>query len=223
VLREVIELFPSDYIHVGGDEAVKDQWQGSPRVQQRMRELGIADEHALQSWFVQRIGRFLTSNHRRLIGWDEILEGGLAPDATVMSWRGVEGAVAAAGAGHDAVLAAWPTLYFDNRQGAGASEPPGRGRVISLRDVYEFNPTPAGVDAARQHHLLGVQANLWTEHVRTQRRAEWMTFHARPPSPRSAGRERTGSAGRDFVGGSIQRDAGTMPSTCTTRTLNFAP
>ena len=101
-----------------------------------MRELGIEDEHALQSWFVQRIGRFLTANGRRLIGWDEILEGGLAPDATVMSWRGIDGAVAAAAAGHDAVLAAWPTLYFDNRQGRGPEEPPGRGRVLSLADVY---------------------------------------------------------------------------------------
>jgi hexosaminidase len=176
VLREVIDMFPGEYIHVGGDEAVKDQWQSSPRVQQRMHELGLADEHALQGWFVQRIGRFLAENHRRLIGWDEILEGGLAPDATVMSWRGVEGAVAAASAGHDAVVAAWPTLYFDNRQGATVTEPPGRGRVISLEDVYRFAPNPAGLDAAAQNHVLGVQANLWTEHVRTEDRAEWMTY-----------------------------------------------
>jgi hexosaminidase len=176
VLREVIELFPSPYIHVGGDEAVKDQWQASPRVQERMRELGIHDEHALQSWFVQRIGRFLSANGRRLVGWDEILEGGLAPDATVMSWRGIDGAVAAAAAGHDAVLAAWPTLYFDNRQGSGPQEPPGRGRVISLADVYAFDPAPAAIPADARQHILGLQANLWTEHVRTEPRVEWMSF-----------------------------------------------
>jgi len=176
VLREVIELFPGPYVHVGGDEAVKDQWQASPRVQERMRELGIHDEHALQSWFVQRIGRFLAANGRRLIGWDEILEGGLAPDATVMSWRGIDGAVAAAAAGHDAVLAASPTLYFDNRQGRGPEEPPGRGRVLSLADVYAFDPSPPAIASEARKHILGLQANLWTEHVRTEPRAEWMTF-----------------------------------------------
>ena len=97
-----------------------------------MRELGIKDEAALQGYFVQRMGRFLAANQRRLIGWDEILEGGIAPDATVMSWRGVDGARSAASSGHDAVLAAWPTLYFDNRQGAAVDEPPGRGRIVSL-------------------------------------------------------------------------------------------
>jgi hexosaminidase len=172
----VMELFPGEYIHVGGDEAVKDQWRASPLVQQRMRERGIADEAALQSWFVQRIGRFLAANGRRLIGWDEILEGGLAPDATVMSWRGIDGALAAAAAGHDAVLAPWPTLYFDNRQGAGVTEPPGRGRVIELETVYRFDPMPPQLPAEQHRHILGLQGNLWTEHIRTEERVQWMAF-----------------------------------------------
>jgi len=176
VLGEVVDLFPGSYIHVGGDEAVKEQWDASPRVQQRMRALGVADTHRLQSYFIQRMERFLNARGRRLIGWDEILEGGLAPNATVMSWRGIDGAVAAAQAGHDAVLAAWPTLYFDNRQSTRASEPPGRGRVIGLRDVYAFDPAPAKLTPAQQQHVLGLQANIWTEHIRTEPRVWTMAF-----------------------------------------------
>src|SRR5688572_13363157 len=174
VLSEVLALFPGEYIHMGGDEAVKDQWQSSPRVQQLMRERGIADEHALQSYFIQRVGRFVSAQGRRLIGWDEILEGGLAPDATVMSWRGIEGGLAAAAAGHDAVMSPWPTLYLDNRQGAGVSEPPGRGRVIRLEDIYRFDPMSAALAAEQRRHILGVQVNLWTEHMRTEERVQWM-------------------------------------------------
>jgi hexosaminidase len=174
VLTEVIALFPSAYIHVGGDEAVKDQWQASPRVQERMRALGIQDEHALQSYFIQRMEQFLNAHGRRLIGWDEILEGGLPPNATVMSWRGIDGAVAAAQAGHDTVLSPWPTLYFDNRQYHDTQ--PGRGQLITLRDVYAFDPAPASLSAAQRQHILGVQANIWTEHMRTEARVEYMTF-----------------------------------------------
>lgn len=176
VLDEVIALFPGEYVHVGGDEAVKDQWKASRRVQARMRELHIADEQALQSYFMQRIEKYLNAHGRRLIGWDEILEGGVAKNATVMSWRGLDGALAAVRAGHDAVLSPWPTLYFDNRQGAGAGEPPGRGRVISLRDVYDFDPMPSGVAAEQRQHILGLQANVWTEHIRTEDRVAYMTF-----------------------------------------------
>lgn len=174
VLSEVIELFPGEYIHVGGDEAVKDQWRASARVQSRMRELGIADEHALQSWFVQRIGKFLSTRGRRLVGWDEVLEGGLAPDATVMSWRGIDGALAAATAGHDAVLAPAPTLYLDNRPFDAAI--PGRGLIVSVEDVYRFDPAPAAFEPAQLRHILGVQANLWTEHIRSEQRVEEMAF-----------------------------------------------
>ncbi len=174
VLTEVLELFPGEYIHVGGDEAVKEQWQASPRVQQRMRERGIADESALQSYFIRRVAEFLSAHGRRPIGWDEILEGGLAPEATVMSWRGIDGALAAAAAGHDAVLSPWPTFYFDNRQGAAVTEPPGRGRIVSLEDVYRYDPMPPQLATGQRHHILGVQANLWTEHMRIEERVQWM-------------------------------------------------
>ena len=176
VLTEVLALFPGTYVHIGGDEAVKDQWKASPRVQERMRALGIKDEHALQSYVVQRLERFLNARGRRLIGWDEILEGGLAPNATVMSWRGIDGAVAAAQAGHDAILSPNPTLYFDHRQSGSSDEPPGRGRIVSLADVYAFDPLPDRLTPEQQRHILGVQANLWTEHVRTEARVEHMIF-----------------------------------------------
>ena len=174
VLGEVLALFPSEYIHTGGDEAVKNQWQASQRVQSRMRELGVKDEHALQGYFVQRIGKYLDAHGRRLIGWDEILEGGLPPNATVMSWRGIDGAVAAATAGHDAVLSPAPTLYFDNRPLDTAHT--GRGPVVSIEDVYRFDPAPAALTEAQRAHILGLQGNLWTEHVRTEDRAEYMMF-----------------------------------------------
>ncbi|MDB5457951.1 MAG: beta-hexosaminidase, partial [Caulobacter sp.] len=176
VLDEVMALFPGRYIHVGGDEAVKDQWKASPVIQAKMKALGVADEHALQSWFIQRIEHHLNARGRRLIGWDEILEGGLAADATVMSWRGVDGAVAAAKAGHDTVLSPAPLLYLDNRQSASADEPPGRGRVVSLKDVYDFDPAPAALTEAERTHILGLQANAWTEHMRTDQRLERMIF-----------------------------------------------
>lgn len=176
ILGEVLELFPGEYIHVGGDEAVKTRWQESPAVQARMRELGIADETALQSWFVKRIERFLTAHGRKLIGWDEILEGGIAPRATVMSWRGVDGALEAAALGHDTVLAPSPTLYFDHRQSELASEPPGRDAVIPLEDVYRFRPMPDGLAPDQRHHVLGIQANLWSEHIRTPERLAYMAF-----------------------------------------------
>jgi hexosaminidase len=175
VLSEVLTLFPGKYIHVGGDEAVKNQWKASPRIQARMRELGVPNEQALQSYFIGRMGKFLAAHHRRLIGWDEILEGGIAPDATVTSWRGIDGALAAAAAGHDAVLSPAPTLYFDNRQSADDIQP-GRGTVITLEDVYKFDPMPASLPVDRHHHILGVQANVWTEHIRTEQRVEYMMF-----------------------------------------------
>jgi hexosaminidase len=174
VLLEVIELFPGEYVHIGGDEAVKDQWRASARVQQRMRELGVENEEALQSYFVHRIESFLARHGRRLIGWDEILEGGLAPSATVMSWRGIEGAVAAATEGHDAVLTPAPVLYFDHRP-LDTPSPPGRGRVVSLEEVYAFDPLPESL-RGQAPHVLGLQGNLWTEHIRTEDRLEYMAF-----------------------------------------------
>lgn len=175
VLAEVVRLFPGKYVHIGGDEAVKKQWKASPHVQARMRELGVSTEEALQSYFVARMSKFLGVHHRRLIGWDEILEGSIAPDATVMSWRGIDGALAAAAKGHDTVLSPAPTLYFDNRQSSTDTQP-GREKVISLQDVYQFDPQPASLPADQRHHVLGLQANVWTEHMRTEQRVEYMTF-----------------------------------------------
>jgi hexosaminidase len=176
VLTEVMELFPSTYIHVGGDEAVKDQWKASARVQTRMKELGIKDETKMQAWLTAQMQAFLAAHGRRLIGWDEILEGGLPAEAAVMSWRGVDGAIAATKAGHDSVLSPWPLLYFDNRQGTGSGEPPGRLRVVSLKDVYDFDPLPSTMSEAQGRHLLGVQGNVWTEHIRSFDRVMWMSF-----------------------------------------------
>jgi hexosaminidase len=175
VLDELMALFPGEYIHTGGDEAVKDQWRASARIRSRMRALGVPDEEALQGYFTARIGRYLALHGRRQIGWDEILEGGVPPNAAVMSWRGIEGAITAAARGHDTVLSPSPTLYLDYRQGAGPEEPPGRGTVISLEDVYRFDPLPGSL-ARDGSHVLGVQANLWTEHVRTEADAAYMTW-----------------------------------------------
>jgi hexosaminidase len=176
VLDEVMDLFPSPYIHVGGDEAVKDQWKASPAVQAQIRDLGVKDEHGLQSWFIQRVEKHINARGRRMIGWDEILEGGLAPNAAVMSWRGVDGAVAAASQGHDAVLAPDSTLYFDRRQSASPDEPPGRIKIISLRDVYDFDAAPAALTTAQRAHILGLEATAFTEHMRTDARLQTMIF-----------------------------------------------
>ena len=175
VLGEVMEVFPSEYIHVGGDEAVKDEWQASPKIQARMKELKIADEHALQGYFIQRIGKFITSKGRKFIGWDEILEDGLPADAGVMSWRGLDGAVAAATAGHDTVLSTSPDLYFDHWQSNGDLSP-GRSNTLSLKSVYGFNPEPASLTPELHKHILGLQANIWTEFMRSDVRVEYMAF-----------------------------------------------
>ena len=176
VLNEVMDIFPSPFIHVGGDEAIKDQWKASPKIQAKIKELGLKDEHELQSWFIQRVGKSLDKRGRRLIGWDEILEGGLAPNATVMSWRGLDGAIAAAKAGHDTVLSPHPVLYLDHRQSDSYEEPTGRGRIVTLKDVYAFDPAPAQMSANERKHILGVQANVWTEHMHTDQRMQLMAF-----------------------------------------------
>ena len=177
VLTEVMALFPSPYIHIGGDEAVKDQWKASPKIQAQMKALGIPNEDELQSYFTHRIASFLTAHGRKLIGWDEILDNApLPPGATVMSWRGIDGAIAAAKAGHDTVLSPAPWMYFDNRQSGRPEEPPGRGAVIDLKTVYDFDPAPPTLTPEQRGHIVGVQANIWTEHVRTEDRVETMVF-----------------------------------------------
>ena len=176
VLAETMRLFPSPWIHVGGDEAVKDQWRASPAIQAQIRRLNLKDENALQGWFMARIGRYLAAHGRKLIGWDEILEGGVPANATITSWRGIDGAVKAAKLGHDAILSPDPVLYLNSRQGTGPGEPPGRGNTIPLADVLAFDPIPPALSPSERRHILGLQANLWTEHVRTEARAAWMLF-----------------------------------------------
>lgn len=176
VLGEVIDLFPSKYIHIGGDEATKDQWKASPTIRAKIKALGLKDETALQAWFVHRIATYLQAHGRKLIGWDEILEGDDMPaDATVTSWRGIKGGIEAASKGHDAVMSPSPILYLDNRQGWGPNEPPARGTLIDLKQVYGYDPVDK-IPADQQHHVLGVQGNLWSERMRTDARATWAMF-----------------------------------------------
>jgi hexosaminidase len=174
VMDEVMELFPGKFIHVGGDEAVKDQWKENPAIQAKIKALGLKDEDALQGWFTARVGRYLADHGRRLIGWDEILHGEVPANAAIMSWHGLDGAVAAARAGHDTVLAPAPVLYLDYRQSDSGDEPPGRGEAVNWKSVYEFDPAPPSLTTSQRHHILGMQGNLWTEHVRTADYADRM-------------------------------------------------
>ncbi|WP_429242791.1 beta-N-acetylhexosaminidase [Luteibacter sp. 621] len=176
VLDEVMALFPSTYIHIGGDEAVKDQWKNSPAVQAKMTSLGIKDENALQSWFTDRLGDYLGKHGRRLIGWDEILEGGLPRTASVMSWRGVEGAIDAAKQDHDVVLAPAGWMYFDNHQSNRADEPNGRLSVLELKRVYGFEPVDASLTPEQAKHVLGTEATLWAEFIPSQRHVQHALF-----------------------------------------------
>jgi len=176
VLGEVLELFPSEFIHIGGDEAIKDQWKASPAIQKQIRELGLKDEHELQSWFVRRIEKFLSEKGRRLIGWDEILEGGLAPNATVMSWRGTKGGIEAAEMGHDVVMCPTTYCYLDYYQADPESEPLTIGGLLPIEKVYSFEPVPEELDAGKAKHILGAQGNLWTEYMQTFRDVEYMAF-----------------------------------------------
>ena len=176
VLDEVMQLFPSRYIHIGGDEAVKDEWNASAAVQARARQLGIGDATALQTYFTQKISGYVSSKGRRAVGWDEIMQPGLRADAVVMSWHGASTAHAAAIRGNDTVLAPDPQLYLDHRESPLATEPLGRLLIISVKDVYDFEPHDAGLSEAQQRHVLGLQADIWTEHMRSERQVEWMAL-----------------------------------------------
>ncbi|UFH56112.1 beta-N-acetylhexosaminidase [Spirosoma sp. KNUC1025] len=177
VLTEVMALFPSQYIHIGGDECPKIEWKQSKFCQALMKEKGLKDEHELQSYFIQRIDKFVTSKGRRIIGWDEILEGGLSPNATVMSWRGINGGIAAARQNHDVVMSPTTYCYLDYYQADPKTQPVEIGGFLPLEKVYSFNPSVTdSLTADQAKHVLGVQANVWSEYLPTTHYVEYMAY-----------------------------------------------
>ncbi|HTD92290.1 MAG TPA: beta-N-acetylhexosaminidase [Chitinophagaceae bacterium] len=175
VFDEVLTLFPSKYIHIGGDECPKTNWKRSAFCQQLMKEKGLKDEHELQSYFIQRIEKYLNTKGRTVIGWDEILEGGLAPNAAVMSWRGEEGGIAAAKQNHDVVMTPGAWMYFDHAQ-SQSEDSVTIGGYLPLDKVYGYEPVPPGLSPAQGKHVLGAQANLWSEYLRYSSKVEYMLF-----------------------------------------------
>jgi len=176
VLSEVIELFPSKYIHIGGDEAPKERWSDCSLCQKRIRDADLKDEHELQSYFIKRIEELLNSKGKEIIGWDEILEGGLAPGATVMSWRGILGGIAAAQSGHDVIMTPTSNCYLDYYQSAPQNEPTAIGGYVPLSKVYNYEPVPDTLNSEESKHILGVQGNVWTEYMDKEKHVEYMVF-----------------------------------------------
>ncbi|MEM9822428.1 MAG: beta-N-acetylhexosaminidase, partial [Bacteroidota bacterium] len=176
VLTEVIDLFPGPYIHIGGDECPKRAWEESAFCQKLIRQKGLKDEAGLQSYFINRIEQFINTKGRQMIGWDEILEGGLAPNATVMSWRGVSGGIEAARSGHDVIMSPTTHCYFDYYQSDHVDEPLAIGGFIPLQKTYEYEPIPEGLDTAAAKHVLGAQGNVWTEYMPQFDQVEYMAF-----------------------------------------------
>lgn len=176
VLTEVMDLFPSKYIHIGGDECPKTEWKASRFCQKMIKDLGLKDEHELQSYFIQRIDKFVSSKGRRIIGWDEILEGGLSENATVMSWRGVKGGIEAAKQNHDVIMSPNSFYYIDYYQADSKTEPLAIGGNLPLSKVYSFEPNLPELTEAEAKHVLGVQANLWTEYISNINYAEYMAY-----------------------------------------------
>jgi hexosaminidase len=176
VLTEVIPLFPSQYVHIGGDECPKDRWKACPKCQARMKALGLKDEHELQSYFIQRMEKFLNSKGKKIIGWDEILEGGLAPDATVMSWRGEAGGIEAAKQKHDVIMTPNTYLYLDYYQGNPATEPLAIGGYLPLEKVYSYEPYPAALTNEQKKYIKGVQGNLWSEYMPNSNSVDYFAF-----------------------------------------------
>ena len=171
VLTEVIDLFPSQYIHIGGDEAQKTNWEKCSKCQARIKNEDLENEEELQSYFIKRIEKFIQSKGRKLIGWDEILEGGLAPDATVMSWQGEEGGIEAAKQKHDVIMTPWKSLYFNSPQLDPELEKIPLEDILNLETVYNYNPVPKELTDDEKKYVIGVQACLWTEHVYTEEMA----------------------------------------------------
>jgi hexosaminidase len=177
VLTEVAELFPGPYVHIGGDEAGKANWEKCSDCQMRIKNEGLHNEHELQSYFIKRIEQFLATKQKKLIGWDEILEGGLAPQATVMSWRGMEGGIEASKAGHDVVMSPTAHCYLDYYQSADKEhEPVAIGGYLPLDTVYTFEPMPPDLEADKQQHILGAQGNVWTEYMPNGNHVEYMAL-----------------------------------------------
>jgi len=176
VFDEVLKVFPSKYIHIGGDELDKNPWKKCARCQARMKTEGLKDENELQSYFIKRMENYLISKDRKMIGWDEILEGGLAPEATVMSWRGEAGGIEAAKMGHDVVMTPGSPLYFDHYQAGPEGEPTAIGGFNTLRKVYEYDPIPKELNAEQAKFVLGAQANVWTEYITTAQHLEYMVL-----------------------------------------------
>ncbi|HJR61577.1 MAG TPA: beta-N-acetylhexosaminidase [Vicinamibacterales bacterium] len=176
VLKEVMAIFPGRFIHIGGDEAEKSKWKASERIQTRIRALALKDEHELQSWFIRQMDAFLASHKRRLVGWDEILEGGLAENAVVMSWRGTAGGIEAARASHDVVMTPTSHTYFDYAQSKNAGEPLTASSYLPLETVYSFEPVPAELEPQFAKHILGAQGQLWTEYMPTPKQVEYQAF-----------------------------------------------
>ena len=176
VLTEVMELFPSEYIHVGGDEAGKSAWKTCPKCQKRMKDEHLANVDELQSYLIHRIEKFLNNHGRRLLGWDEILQGGIAPNATVMSWRGEEGGIAAVTSGHHAIMTPGAYCYMDSYQDAPYSQPEAIGGYLPLKKVYAYDPVPASLTAEQAKLVYGVQGNLWVEYIPTPEHVEYMIY-----------------------------------------------
>src|SRR5215469_13242596 len=176
VLSEVISLFPGPYIHIGGDEVPRDEWRQSTEAQAIIKREGLKSEDELQSFFVKHIEKFLNSKGRRMIGWDEILEGGLAPNAIVMSWRGQSGGIRAAQQKHDVIMSPTDFCYLDYNQGDPQREPPSIGGYLPLAKVYSYDPVPKELTSEEQKHILGVQGNVWGEYISTPEHLEYMTF-----------------------------------------------
>lgn len=176
VLTEIMEIFPSTYLHIGGDEAGKGNWKKCPKCQQRIRDHKLKDEDELQSYAIRRIEQFISSKGRKLLGWDEILEGGLAPGSTVMSWRGERGGIEAARMGHDVIMTPGSHCYFDHYQQDPATQPEAIGGYLPLQKVYSYEPIPAELEKEKQHHVLGAQANVWTEYIPTTEHLDYMIF-----------------------------------------------
>jgi len=176
ILSEVLELFPSKYIHIGGDEAPKTRWEECVKCQERIKNEALKDEHELQSYFISRIEKFLNSKGRQIIGWDEILEGGLAPNAAVMSWRGIEGGINAAKQKHNVVMTPSDYLYFDYYEGKPEDEPLAIGGFLPIEKVYAYEPIPEELNIDEQKYIMGVQANQWTEYIATPDLVEYMTL-----------------------------------------------